>query len=172
MARPRRNIGRRNNRANSVRNSRANENVHQRTQRNEAVRQRNEHVRAIQLGRNLNRAAFNYNPDMPYSLHKSVVIGIMSKICRYCKAYKFKTEAPGLCCANGKVKLPALNRPPEPLCALVSGVTPLSKHFLTNIQIYNSMFQMTSFGATNIIRDNLLPNFKVISEYDLICDET
>lgn len=87
----------------------------------------------------------------------------MNKICQYCKALKFNTETPGLCCANGKVKLPALNPPPEPLLSLVSGTAPRSKHFLTNIQTYNSSFQMTSFGATNIIRDNFMPTFKVIS---------
>lgn len=69
-----------------------------------------------------------------------------------------------MCCANGKVKLLALNSPLEPLCSLVSGISPQLKHFLEKIQTYNSCFQMTSFGATNIIRNNFMPTFKVNSE--------
>lgn len=82
------------------------------------------------------------------------VIGTMNTVCTYCKAMKFKNEAPGICCVNGKVNLPTLNSPPQPLNSLVSGTAAHSKHFLTNIQKYNSLFQMTSFGATNIIRQN------------------
>lgn len=114
---------------------------------------------------NLHRAAFAYNNTVDYSLHPSVIIGTMSKECQHCKALKFKTETLGMCCANGKVKLPVLNYPPEPLRSLLSGTAPHSKHFLANIQTYNSCFQMTSFGATNIITDNFMPTFKVISSY-------
>ncbi|UYV78243.1 hypothetical protein LAZ67_16000653 [Cordylochernes scorpioides] len=62
---------------------------------------------------------------------------------------------------SGKVKLPELHLPPEPLSTLISGATSQSKHFLRNIRKYNSCFQMTSFGATEIIRDNYIPTFKV-----------
>ncbi|GFV48812.1 uncharacterized protein TNCV_1723291 [Trichonephila clavipes] len=66
-----------------------------------------------------------------------------------------------MCCANGKVKLPELHSPPEPLSTFLSGVTRVSKHFLENIRNYNSCFQMTSFGATNIVRENYMPTFRV-----------
>lgn len=168
MTRPRRNIGRSTNAVRRGRNNRANENEQQRIHRNVMVRQRNNRARAIAFIRqNLNRAAFNYDPNAPYSTHRSVEIGTMSKICRYCKAFKFDKEPPGLCCANGKVKLPPLMPPPEPLRSYVTANTPLGRHFLANIQIYNSMFQMNSFGATKIIRDNFIPNFKVIFDYDV-----
>ncbi|UYV69075.1 hypothetical protein LAZ67_6002284 [Cordylochernes scorpioides] len=62
---------------------------------------------------------------------------------------------------SGKVKLPDLRSPPEPLLTLVSGETSQSKHFLKNIRKYNSCFQMTSFGATNIASANYMPTFKV-----------
>ncbi|UYV75155.1 hypothetical protein LAZ67_12002687 [Cordylochernes scorpioides] len=39
----------------------------------------------------------------------------------HCGAQKFKNETPGMCCAGGKVKLPDLRSPPEPLLTLVSG---------------------------------------------------
>jgi hypothetical protein len=54
--------------------------------------------------------------------------------------------------------------PPEPLRSLVSGTENDSTHFLTNIQKYNSCFQMTSFGATHVVRDNFMPTFKVIAK--------
>ncbi|GFT94312.1 hypothetical protein TNCV_955131 [Trichonephila clavipes] len=48
----------------------------------------------------------------------------MDKKCTYCGAQKFKNETPGMCCAGGKVKLPDLRSPPEPLLTLVSAVGP------------------------------------------------
>ena len=114
---------------------------------------------------NFERAAFNYDSTIDYSVERSVAIGPMSVVCQHCKAYKFSSETPGMCCASGKVKLPALNPPPEPLRSLLSGTGRESSHFLTNIQKYNCCFQMTSFGATNIIRDNFMSTFKVISAH-------
>lgn len=85
----------------------------------------------------MTRAAFNYNSQIDYG------------------------ETPGMCCANGKVRLPALETPPEPLYSLIFGTSQKSKQFLSHIQQYNSAFQMTSFGATKIIRDNFMPTFKI-----------
>lgn len=140
-----------------------------RLQRHNAARNINPNVqrqrRAAQLNVNvpLNGAGFQYNNAIDYSLHKFVVIGAMNNVCRFCNALKFGSETPGMCCAAGKVRLPELQYPPEPLASLISGTTPESRHFLDNIQMYNSCFQMTSFGATNIISDNFMPTFKVIS---------
>ncbi|XP_048001905.1 uncharacterized protein LOC125238594 isoform X3 [Leguminivora glycinivorella] len=69
----------------------------------------------------LERAAFHYQPEIDYGADKSVTIGEMTSICRYCKAIKYIGEPDGLCCANGKVKLPQLLPPPEPLNSLVLG---------------------------------------------------
>lgn len=107
------------------------------------------------------RLAFQYDPTADYCAHPNVQIGDMDKVCAHCKALKYKNEAPGLCCVNGKVKLPEIEPPPEPLLTLVSGVSPQSKHFLKNIRKYNICFQMTSFGADNIITDHFMPTFKV-----------
>lgn len=117
-------------------------------------------TRANQI-ENLNLIAFQYNPEMQYDSHPMVVIESMNNVCAHCKALKFKHETPGMCCVNGKIKLPPLNAPPEPLHTLLSGTTPQSNHFLTNIRKYNACFQMTSFGASNIITDNFMPTFKV-----------
>lgn len=107
------------------------------------------------------RAAFNYNVEIDYSSQQIVTIGTMNVVCQYCKAFKFKNEASGLCCASGQVKLTPLEPPPEPLHSLVSGNGPDSKHFLTHIQQYNNCFQMTSFGATKVIQENFMPTFKI-----------
>ena len=93
------------------------------------------------------RLAFRYSPVDDYSLSRCVQIGTMSKICPYCKALKFNGETMGMCCASGKVKLPLLAAPPEPLKTFLTGTTSESKRFLSQIRKYNSFFQMTSFGA-------------------------
>ena len=66
-----------------------------------------------------------------------------------------------MCCSNGKVRLPDIESPPQPLQALVSGHHPESKHFLHNIRKYNSCFQMTSFGANQVRLPGFMPIFKV-----------
>lgn len=154
---------------------RANETADQHSSRLENVRSRMEELRANRPDNNqirretrrqqdrssFNRIAFEYNADFEYSSHPKVVIGSMNKMCMHCNALKFQNEPPGMCCGNGKVKLPELQPPPEPLSTLVAGITPESKHFLLNIWKYNACFQMTSFGATNVINDNFMPTFKV-----------
>ena len=110
---------------------------------------------------NLKLSAFHYDANYNYSIHLSVVIEKIDELCRYCRTFKFKNEAPGMCCAGLKVKLAELHPPPEPLTTLVSGDTSKSKHFLTNIHKYNSYFQMTSFSTTNIMRDDCMLTFKV-----------
>ncbi|GFY36535.1 ATP-dependent DNA helicase [Trichonephila clavipes] len=116
------------------------------------------------LHADLNLSAFHYDSNNDYSLHQNVVIGKTDKICMYCSALKFKNETRGMCCASGKVKLPDLHSPPEPLSTFLSAVTRVSKHFLENIRKYNSCFQMTSFDATNIVRENCMPTFRVQGE--------
>ncbi|UYV76675.1 hypothetical protein LAZ67_14001698 [Cordylochernes scorpioides] len=54
-----------------------------------------------------------------------------------------------MCCSNGKVRLPLIDLPPEPLRSLLSGENSDSVNFLRNIRKYNSCFQMPSFGAEN-----------------------
>ena len=64
------------------------------------------------------RLAFRYSTVDDYSLSRCVQSGTMSKICPYCKALKFNGETMRMCCASGKVKLPQLAAPPEPLKTL------------------------------------------------------
>lgn len=117
--------------------------------------------RAVTAQTKLRNIGFYYNSTYDYSSHQLVAIGTMDFICEHCGALKFKNETSGLCCLNGKVVLPPLNPPIGILHALVSGTTAESKHFLDKIQTYNSLFQMTSFGATDVIKDNFMPTFQV-----------
>lgn len=97
-------------------------------------------------------SAFHYGSEMDYSEHG--LIGGMTVRCLHCAATKFPGKTAGMCYVNGKVKLPAIESPPNPLHSLIFGTSPTFNHFLSHIQEYNTPFQMTSFGATNVIRDN------------------
>lgn len=177
MPRARRaNIGRRTRIANDMALLRRSQTADERAQANALQRERNAQNRSVDPVPVLNlarrsrirravlaemmRAAFNYNSEIDYSMYGH--IGMMDAICPHCDAAKFPGETPGMCCANGKVTLPALETPPEPLYSFIFGTSQTTKHFLSHIQQYNSAFQMTSFGATKIIRDNFMPTFKVI----------
>ncbi|UYV81485.1 hypothetical protein LAZ67_20001335 [Cordylochernes scorpioides] len=74
---------------------------------------------------------------------------MMDTTCRFCGTLRWKDESSGMCCSNGKVCLPLIDLPPEPLRSLLSGENSDSVHLLRNIRKYNSCFQMTSFGAEN-----------------------
>lgn len=65
------------------------------------------------------RLAFQYEPDIEYYAHSKVVNGAMDKECPHCHALKFKNEPAGMCCASGKVQLPEIETPPEPLNGLL-----------------------------------------------------
>ncbi|UYV82124.1 hypothetical protein LAZ67_21001012 [Cordylochernes scorpioides] len=67
----------------------------------------------------------------------------------FVRALRWKDESSGMCCSNGKVCLPLIDLPPEPLRSLLSGENSDSVHFLRYIRKYNSCFQMPSFGAEN-----------------------
>ena len=103
--------------------------------------------------------AMNYDPVVHYSTHKDINIGTMSAVCKFCGALKWPKEPPGLCCNNGKIKLPLSQPPPLPLCDLLDMPT---SPFLSNIRRYNSAFQMTSFGCSKEVREpGFMPTFKV-----------
>ncbi|KAE9525146.1 hypothetical protein AGLY_014560, partial [Aphis glycines] len=99
------------------------------------------------------RLAFQYEPDIEYYAHSKVVIGAMDKECPHCRALKFKNEPVRMCCASGKVQLPEIETPLAPLNGLFIGTDSDSNVFLKSIRTFNSCFQITSFGATEIIRN-------------------
>ncbi|CAF1413916.1 unnamed protein product [Adineta ricciae] len=141
--------------------ARAAETPQQTRSRSELQRTRQAAVRTAQWTF-LEGEAFRYDPTKVYDSHPQLCIGRMIKHCLHCNALKWPGEAPGMCCSNGKVKLPALKTPPEPLESLTSGRLAESKHFLENIRRYNSCFQMTSFGVSKeVIQPGYMPTFKV-----------
>lgn len=119
-------------------------------------RTRMQNIRALTAAE-FNRIAFNYEPNIDYASHALVTIGNMDQECNFCHALKFKNETTGMCCSAGKVILPALQLPPEPLQSLMSGADDDSKIFLGSIRKFNSCFQMTSFAAKI---DQQHPNFQ------------
>lgn len=82
-------------------------------------------------------------------------IGTMTVVCPYCNAIRFENECASICCANGKVKIDELQRPPKLLRLLLSGEHPDSSNFLTYIRAYNNAFSFTSFGTTVYTNINL-----------------
>lgn len=142
----------------------------ERSQRLATERQRAATVRA--RNRNIaqgNRSAFNYDANIDYAQQNTVKIGEMNKTCPKCFANKWSDEPNGMCCAAGKVVLPDIQAPPQPIKDLLLGNHLLSAHFLKNIRKYNTLFQMTSFGAKEIREGNFMPTFKVEGQvYHLI----
>jgi len=93
----------------------------------------------------------------------------MNKIYSKRSAKKWADEPNGLCCAPGKFSLPNIQEPPEPIKSLLTNNHLHSRHFLTNMRRYNSLFQMTSFGAKEIREQNFRPTFKIEGQvYHLI----
>lgn len=102
-----------------------------------------------------------YDLDIEYETDSTVSLGAMNNKCHWCNALKWKEEPPGMCCSAGKVQLPPYEQLPEPLYSLIMDIHPEHDHFMNRIRKYNSCFQMTSFGAKQIIKDGFMPTFKV-----------
>lgn len=168
------------------RNARAQENSHQKSlrleknklyqqnikakespsQRQIRVRKNNAHKclsrKNLSMKQCLEFEAFNYNPNVNYASLEAVNIGLITNCCVHCQAYKFHNETLGLCCSNGKVQLTSIQEPPKLLVDYTSGESKESKYFLRNIRKFNSCFQMTSFGASQICnKKEYLPTFKI-----------
>ena len=104
---------------------------------------------------------FHYNPNTMYASQIEVAIGEMAVECQHCSALKWQREAHGLCCNNGKVDIDRLENTPQELKTLLTDESDDAKHFRKNIQLYNTAFQMTSFGAQVIRETNYHPSFKI-----------
>ena len=86
----------------------------------------------------------------------------MKNICEHCNAFKYPAETPSLCCHKGKVQIPLLEDPPEPLKTYLLAQTEDAKHFCKNIRAFNSSFQMTSFGVDRrVIHRGFCPTFTI-----------
>lgn len=167
------NLARRSRNARMVANIRANQTPGERAENNERIRNNMAQLRAVRSTARgivtLHRAAFQYDSIIVYKDLPCLDIGPLNVVCGHCQALKFASETPGLCCMGGKVKLPPLRPPPEPLKTLLIAETPESNHFLKNIQKYNGCFQMTSFGAQVIDEHGFNPSFKVMSSQTSHC---
>ncbi|KAJ8730634.1 hypothetical protein PYW08_002047 [Mythimna loreyi] len=104
-------------------------------------------------------SGFIYNVAINYAAHGD--IGALEEVCAHSQALKWKGEPKGMCFASGKVRLECMQDPPDLLRVLLNGEHSKSSHFLKNIRAYNSAFQMTSFGAKQIIEGGFMPTVKV-----------
>lgn len=78
--------------------------------------------------------AFEYDSGVDYGSHSLIAVGKMNNECQYCKALKWKEETPGLCCSGGKISIPTIEEPIEPLKSLFMSETNESRRFLKNIK--------------------------------------
>jgi hypothetical protein len=85
----------------------------------------------------------------------------MTILCPKCHAKKRKDETHGLCCADGKFFLHQFDDLPDLIKSLIDNSHSLSKNFFDNSRRYNTLFQMTSFGANEIAEENFMPSFKI-----------
>jgi hypothetical protein len=74
---------------------------------------------------------------------------------------KWKYETHGLCCADGRVILYQFEDSPDLIKSLIDYFHPLSKYFFDNSRRYNTLFQITSFGANEMAEGNFIPTFKI-----------
>lgn len=65
-------------------------------------------------------------------------IGPMNVICPHCGARKFKGEPPSICCNNGKIKLEAFPKPPQPIMDLWMGTDARSRIFRQHSRTINN----------------------------------
>jgi hypothetical protein len=85
----------------------------------------------------------------------------LTKQCSLCGAFKWHNESAGFCCLNGKIKLLALNDPPEILLNLLHGQHAKSGVFFKTIRHLNASFAMTSIGCNEICDYNYMTTFKI-----------
>ncbi|EKM75762.1 hypothetical protein AGABI1DRAFT_131993 [Agaricus bisporus var. burnettii JB137-S8] len=93
-------------------------------------------------------------------------IGLFSFCCRACHALHWKDEEASrqpalhtflLCCHHGKVMLPFLQQPPEPLYDFYIGNTAQARSFQQNLVQYNAALAFTSLGVSPDNAVNLQP---------------
>lgn len=66
-----------------------------------------------------------------------------------------------MCCSDGKVQLPPFEPFPEHLYSLLMETHPELAHFMDRVHEYNGCFQMTSFGAKQVVEAGSMPTFQV-----------
>ena len=74
-------------------------------------------------------------------------IGTRSIICQFCNALRFVDESDSVCCLSGKVSLPPLPPPPEPLQDLYTTQDQSGTVFRKYIRQLNNCLSMSSLKA-------------------------
>lgn len=96
------------------------------------------------------------DPEFPGA--RRYVLDGMDQVCECCGAKLWHAEVASeprtvssLCFGKGKVMLPPMQPPPEPLKSLLEDIHPKARPFLTNIRTYNSALQMASLPSSWIV---------------------
>ncbi|KAJ3705389.1 hypothetical protein LUZ61_009094 [Rhynchospora tenuis] len=107
--------------------------------------------------------------------------GDLDQVCSDCHALFWYQERSGslsedgtprynLCCRGGRVSLPPIEDPPEPLASLLDPTNgPESVHFIASIRTYNSMFAFTSMGVRIDHQINAAPGPYVFRVSGQVC---
>ena len=71
----------------------------------------------------------------------------MNLVCEHCGAYKFKAESAGMCCLQGKVRLPFFPTPPPVLQELWHGNSTDAKLFREHCRTINNAVCLSSISV-------------------------
>lgn len=106
------------------------------------------------------KSTFNYDPSFTY--HDSTLMSIrtINNTCFHYRFIKWNYETSGLCCSSGKVSIPLLQEPPEPLESYLCNNSEDSD--FSKRCTYNSYFQITLNGANQkIMQPGFTPTFTI-----------
>ncbi|XP_032892394.1 RNA-binding protein 25-like [Amblyraja radiata] len=94
----------------------------------------------------------------------SADVGEMTSVYPQCRAYHFSRETTNFCCMKGKVIIAPLKTLPNALINLYTGDTPQAHEFRKDIRQYNCLFQLTSFGAKEVVAHGWNPSVIIQSQ--------
>lgn len=114
----------------------------------------------------LNMKAFEYCSEKNYKVYELIKIGKLDNLCQFCRALRFDGEPNGICCQNGKIKLPELEPLPAPLSELIIGESVKSREFLNHANFQNTRSSPSQewFPVANDKKNILDDNFKLTDE--------
>jgi hypothetical protein len=144
--------------------------MYNRRQQDNNTPERSQTLAQQQLNALCLKSAFNYRSEIDYLNITALQIGPMATLCPKCHAKKWKDETHVLCCVDARVVLHQFEDPPYLIKSLTDNSHPISKHFFDNSRRYNTLFQMTSFGANEIAEGNFIPTFKIQGQVHHLID--
>jgi hypothetical protein len=104
------------------------------------------------------KSTIHYNTEICSELDNSICTASLHVVCDYCQAKKWNDKPCSVCCCNGEVQFQPIGGSHELLRTYRSD----SDNFMDHMGMYNSDFQMTSFGVSRkVCHGNFMPKFKI-----------